>query len=87
MATVIYTFSDSVYIGGERKDSASPEAIQMSAGDYGSYDTATQQFTLYPSAGAFGVILYVTQPAVTSLVTIGKASVTGSLPGGLPTAH
>lgn len=87
MSVANYIFNEYIYVGGERVDSSTPAAIQLTPGDYGSYDNASLKFSLYPSAGAYGVLLYVPLPVVASMLSTGVIGTTAGLTGGLPTPH
>lgn len=87
MSVANYIFNEYIYVGGERADNGCPAAVFVSPGDYGSYDNASLKFSLYPSAGAYGIIVYVPLPVVASMVSTGVIGTTAGLTGGLPTAH
>ena len=87
MSTQAYILNEYIYVGGEQADNSQPAAIFMSTGDYGSYDNSSLKFSLYPSAGAYGVILYVPLPVVASMVSTGVIGTTAGLTGSLPTPH
>ena len=87
MSVANYIFLQDVYVGGERVDNSEAAAVWVTVGDYGAYDSSSQKFSLYPSAGAYGVIVYVPSPVVASMLSTGVIGATAGLTGGLPTPH
>ena len=87
MAAALYQFTRAIQICGERVSSGNMDTLAMQTGDYGSFDSTTDQFSLYPYNGCAGIIVYVSSGLVNTLVTNGWATATGALPTGLPTAH
>lgn len=87
MTIANYIFLQTSQVAGERCSSGDKQAIPMVAGDYASYDTATQKFSLYPNSGDIGVQLYVPYSTILNLTGRNLIGTTAALTGSLPTPH
>ena len=88
MATANYYFLKTGRIPGERVSSGEVQTIPMVAGDYGSYDTVTQQFSLYPNGADYGLKIYTPFSLIANLTGTNMMVGTGALTGmTLPTPH